>query len=248
MGTASSKLHGESNASAGKTSGKWYLWLGWTGATFGGWLTAIPTTYAIIVILMFGEMAVRCPGGYPDYCFRESLSIEDAQLLIGMSGMLGGMMGILIGLASGLAQWLFLRKRISKAGWWISSNAIGAAIVCALIWTGFASMTWNELVETSGAYHPGIVIVCGALSGAATGLIQWLMLRRIILRVAWWILMSIMIWTSALSVSIYLFLDAMNPETGVLANLLIFGALVGMTSGIGLVKVLQDTTPAIRED
>jgi len=61
-----------------------------------------------------------------------------------------------LGAGSGIAQWLFLRRRLHWAGWWI--------IISALAWT-------TGLTVFSG------VLLSGAMVGAMTGIALDLLLR-----------------------------------------------------------------------
>ena len=119
----------------------------------------------------------------------------------GLSGSLGSIQvgyvgGMTVGAAgAGMLQWLVLRQRIDRAGWWVLATALASAIVGALIvavgvgggrnW----NLTWSA--------DPGRVVVGLAgmgLFGAALGALQWLVLRRRIARAGWWVLAGGMGW------------------------------------------------------
>jgi hypothetical protein len=83
---------------------------------------------------------------------------------------LGGMM-------MGLGQWLMLRRRVRRTGWWILATALAWP---AAIW---ASWGLEGLVGNWGGWYPGWAVI-----GAVVGLAQWLVLLR---RVRWsglWVL------------------------------------------------------------
>ena len=79
----------------------------------------------------------------------------------------------------GMAQWLVLRARIRRAGWWIIASAVGWVVGLAVITVASPS--------AAGA-------VFGAVLGATTGTAQWLVLRLSVYQAGWWIVISILGW------------------------------------------------------
>jgi hypothetical protein len=67
----------------------------WVVATVGGWL--------------LGVFLIRIPGwlGWTNPLFSPGLAL------------------IVMGLSIGVGQWLLLRRRLSRAGWWIGANIVG---------------------------------------------------------------------------------------------------------------------------
>jgi len=101
------------------------------------------------------------------------------------------------GLTIGIAQWLVLRRRISKAGWWIAASTIGFATAFVLI------MAAPPAMKRAIPSHLLFYVPWAAL-GAVSGVLQWLVLQRQLSRSIWWIpastLASIVggeLWTSA---------------------------------------------------
>jgi hypothetical protein len=80
-----------------------------------------------------------------------------------------------VGLLAGIAQWLVLRKRVERSGWWVLASALGWAagrtVAGALIW-----------VEA----RAGV--------GLVVGIAQWLLLRKQVERSGWWVLASALGW------------------------------------------------------
>lgn len=70
---------------------------GWVAATFGGWVLGM------LLIVISGR-----------------LTWMDASTTLGLD-----IIFILIGFSIGAAQWLLLRKRLPRAGWWIVANILG---------------------------------------------------------------------------------------------------------------------------
>lgn len=89
-----------------------------------------------------------------------------------------------IGLTIGIAQWVVLRSRIPNAYWWILATAAGW-IAGRLIALGLFPLEYG--------------ILAGAAIGAGVGSFQWLILRRHVQRAYWWIIMSILGWTWAMT-------------------------------------------------
>lgn len=68
----------------------------------------------------------------------------------------------LLGAAVGLAQWLFLRRVIPRAGWWVLVNALGFASIAVV------GRSFNSFLELAVLLLPGII--------SGTGL--WLLMRQ----------------------------------------------------------------------
>ncbi len=113
----------------------------------------------------------------------------------GLSGTLGSIQagyvgGMTVGATgAGMLQWLVLRQRIDRAGWWVLATVLASAGVGALIVAlGFVGgrawgATWSA--------DPGRVV--GGLAGmgffgTVLGALQWLVLRRQVARAGWWVL------------------------------------------------------------
>ena len=76
----------------------------------------------------------------------------------------------LMGAVPGILQWLFLRQRVSKAGWWLLASSVGM-VGCG--WT-FMRLTRGADVDVALGGAAG-----GAIYGALTGVVlQWLLQSR----------------------------------------------------------------------
>ena len=76
----------------------------WVPATVAGWLLGI-----LLV-------------GLPGWLGRTNTPINDQDLIF-----------LVMGLAIGTAQWLLLRRRLARAGWWIAANALGWLLLGLII-------------------------------------------------------------------------------------------------------------------
>ena len=119
----------------------------------------------------------------------------------GLSGALGSIQagyvgGMTVGATgAGMLQWLVLRQRMDRAGWWVLATALASAGVGALIVAVGSSggRGWN----VTWSADPGRVVVGLAgmsLFGTVLGTLQWLVLRRRIARAGWWVLAGGMGW------------------------------------------------------
>lgn len=69
-----------------------------------------------------------------------------------------------VGTATGLAQWLVLRQRVSRAGWWILASALGWGLVRPIVGEVFVG-----LLE---------LLIIGAVPAVVTGFaLRWLLTR-----------------------------------------------------------------------
>ena len=120
---------------------------------------------------------------------------------------------VVIGAVIGIAQWLVLRRLVSRAGWWILASTVGWAVGAAVVTLVFPP-------------QPGVL--AGAVLGAMTGLAQWFVLRRWVRQAGWWVLISALGWAIGL--------------IGVLGASLA-GAVVGAVTGIALELLLRHPHP-----
>ena len=91
--------------------------------------------------------------------------------------------GAVIGISVGIGQWLALKGRINRAGWWILASIIGFAV---------GKVVGDVFAEAvSGAVGFGL---SGAAIGASVGIAQWFVLRRHVVRAERWVLASVVAW------------------------------------------------------
>ena len=88
------------------------------------------------------------------------------------------------GFGIGILQWFNLQSRLPKAWRWIVASGLG----WALAWT-FSYLALPVELE----------ILAGSVFGTAVGIAQWLILRREVHWSGWWIVASIVGWTTGLT-------------------------------------------------
>jgi hypothetical protein len=141
---------------------------------------------------------------------------------------------ILLGLGVGVLQWLVLRKRVSRAGWWVLASAAGGTLLFQNVFEG---IYWS--LEGFGALLSWIGVV--ALGGAVTGTLQWLVLRGQVSRAGWWILASTVGWV--LSAIVTGSIPWGVDDGSGFAALVVIGAVMGALTGAALVWLLRQPVP-----
>lgn len=95
--------------------------------------------------------------------------------------------GMVLGTGVGMMQWLVLRRRVTKAGWWIPASAFGGLVLIA---AGSGSYLIPKESLSGALAATGILVAGGPLMGA----LQWLVLRNKVGRAGWWIVASTAGW------------------------------------------------------
>src|SRR5574342_656169 len=95
-----------------------------------------------------------------------------------------GIPGIISGVAVAGFQWAVLYKRIPNAWRW--------AVVSSLAW-----ILGYILFVVFFAANLGFLV--GPLVGGTVGIAQWLLLRKIVDWAGWWVIISILAWTTGLT-------------------------------------------------
>lgn len=121
---------------------------------------------------------------------------------------------VIAGLAVAAMQWAVLQGRIKNAWRWGIFSTIG--------WIGGYILFVTLLSAELG-------ILLGPVLGLAVGIPQWLILKKEVDWAGWWIIMSIIGWTTGLTI---------------LPGLLTSGALPGAWTGLTLVLLFQYSTPS----
>lgn len=114
-----------------------------------------------------------------------------------------------IGFGLGVLQWFVLQHRIRKAWRWILVTAAG--------WSAGAALTFFFVPD-------GMDFLVGIVVGLAIGVAQWMILRREVHWSAWWIVISIVGWTTGMAL---------------LPGLILTGVMVGAVTGIALELLLR---------
>ena len=90
---------------------------------------------------------------------------------------------IISGVLIAALQWAVLFKRIQKAWQWIVLSTLG----------------WIGGYIFSVLFLPNMSLLVGPMLGGAVGVMQWLLLRKEVHWAGWWILISILAWTTGLT-------------------------------------------------
>ncbi len=114
-----------------------------------------------------------------------------------------------IGVALGILQWLTLQHRFKNAWTWILATTAG--------WVVGASLTmWMVPARQD--------FLAGSIIGLSVGIAQWLVLRREVHWSFWWIVISIVGWTTGMAL---------------LPGVMLTGVMAGAVTGIALVLLIQ---------
>jgi hypothetical protein len=141
-------------------------------------------------------------------------------------------LGIVMGATGGYFQWVVLRERIAGAGLWGLASALGFGLAIGAV---IASGT-DENFAVAG-------LLMAAIFGAASGILQWLILRRKVPRAGRWLLANLLgslVGMIAIPIAGILF-DVGNWDLGVMIFGLGFGAGNGAITGAALVWLLHQS-------
>jgi len=139
----------------------WMLWLQWVLAGILGWVVS-------------GAIA-----GYV-YTAMEARLGDIAAAITGL---------YVLGVTVGVAQWLVLRRCMTRTGWWVLASTIGTAV------GAYWSVRFELLDLYVGPLYVGRrieldALLSGAAFGGLLGVLQWLVLLWRVKRAYWWILAS----------------------------------------------------------
>ena len=143
--------------------------------------------------------------------------------------------GVVVGVTvAGVLQWLVLRQRMARAAWWIVASLVSGLVAGGVIYGvgGDAGFT----AEVATDLDVGWVVEAG-LYGAVLGVLQWLVLRGQVALSGLWVLASIVGWVVGDPVCSSLM------DFGAL-SWVVFGAVYGAITGIALVWMLRQPSPA----
>jgi hypothetical protein len=147
-------------------------------------------------------------------------------------------LGILMGATGGYFQWVVLRERIAGAGLWPVASALGLGLAISTL----AIANISENYAMAGLLFASIIAV-------VSGIPQWLILRRKVLRAGWWLLANLL---GSLVGAIGIVMGAAIGEAGnwglaAMTFGLAFGAGNGAITGAALVWLLRRSASSIFE-
>jgi hypothetical protein len=142
-------------------------WRTWALATALGagvaWLMGIiPST-----LFAFGEAAAETAASAP------APEIPDAVQYLLAAGL-----GLAAGPILGFGQWIVLRRRIERAGWWIVGNALGWMAAMPLTFVAPGLLPAGPIPWWAVPLLIGTVLLAGAVVGVIHGVALVLLLRR----------------------------------------------------------------------
>jgi predicted lysophospholipase L1 biosynthesis ABC-type transport system permease subunit len=134
--------------------------------------------------------------------------------LIG-SSFFNGIPVVISGVAVAGLQWAVLHKRIQKAWRWAILSSLGWIIGYILLVIFFPAV---------------MVLLIGPVLGGITGVAQWFLLKKEVELAGWWIVISILAWTTGLTL---------------MPGFLTSGALPGALTGFTLVILFRYSSSRI---
>ena len=140
-----------------------------------------------------------------------------------------------------LAQWLVLRRHISRAGWWVLATILGMAVGGVV---GIATGVSRQVALAWAVGDGSDVVRTGATLGAAVGTAQWLFLRQHFAEAGWWIPASIASWTAGAVAGLSIVGDCAE-FVRCFVGWASFGAIIGAVSGLMLLWLMTRPTSQI---
>lgn len=194
----------------------WKFWFWWLLATTAGWMAGL-------VVL--------------------TLLPQTTATLVARPALVEGTLLTLSGTLSSVLQWLVLRRHIHRAGWWVPASAAGwiGGFALFLLLAVISVFTAEMSTATTGLLlRFSLGAMAGAGVGAATGVLQWLVLRRQIHRAGGWVVVNIVAWLLG-------FAGLVLASQSTSVTFLIVGTLVGVVAGgiTGAALVLLWRSPPI---
>jgi hypothetical protein len=152
--------------------------------------------------------------------------------------------GVGEGSVLGFAQWLVLRRYIRKMTRreWVLATGIAAGVAWII---GMLPSTFGDIIAVDSVVLVGGAVVLGTVLVASIGFAQWVVLRRHIRNVGWWVPANALAWVVGVAVPFggLALVPEGSPMTvwavvGVVSGLLM-GAVVGAITGLALVRLLR---------
>ena len=175
----------------------WGFWVWWVLATFVGSVVGVVVGVAVLGPVL-GAVGLAGAGVMQWLVLRQQLSQSGWWILASSVGLaIGLVVGVavsaaggddaaaavvslaVLGVSVGIAQWLVLRRQVSRAGWWILVNVVGLAVGLAATLVVFGVGDGNGGGAVTGALQDAIFgAVIGAVVGAITGGVMVWLLRQ----------------------------------------------------------------------
>jgi hypothetical protein len=214
-----------------KTRIGWGFWLRWTIATTVGLFVGLAIG-GLIFIVAFGPVFVSGWYGTPIDFYGTPISGGLGAVLCFGGPVVGS---LVVGALIGSFQWLVLRKHAIHR--WVLAT-IGGVGAAELVVAGLSVFRFAVSPELAFLF---IMVPFPAL----IGVMQWLVLRRLVSNAGWWVPANIVGFIVAICVPLALVLTGVmeGPDTGLLVSILGL-PLYGATTGGVLVRLLRQPVPA----
>ena len=147
----------------------WDFWLQWVLASIFGYGIGAGIGNAVLALIP----PIACTQSFSNSLIERLMNIRcilpalDLALLV-----------VMLGLAGGFVQWLVLRRRIARAGWWVPASGLGFPIALVIALGAGMSLGGNSIAAP---------MLLGVVFGILSGIMPWLILRRRLARAGWWI-------------------------------------------------------------
>jgi hypothetical protein len=131
----------------------------------------------------------------------------------------------------GLLQWLVLRTRFSRSGWWVLATMLGLLVGVALdlglarLYTRISGESWNW------DYLPGLLLLY-LLIGLCLALAQLIVIQRHLTKKSMWLLLNLLGWL-ALGLIVGKSIDRTS-------DMIALGSIPAVFSGLGLLWFTQE--------
>ncbi|MBI4785924.1 MAG: hypothetical protein HY782_02625 [Chloroflexi bacterium] len=186
----------------------WKFWLSWVLASMAGVMVYILTFHIVLPIL--GTVVLRVASSWMMWL---ALAVFVPQV-------------IGLGAAIGVAQWLVLRKYLTRTRNWTLATLVGHSLSFVVPQTFHV---WEEGVAPF------------LFSGVALGLLQWLVLRGQVANGMWWIAITLAAWILAYAASRFAYVTGLYFGLFQLVTVVLVSATVG---GVGIIWLLRRSTLA----
>ena len=137
-----------------------------------------------------------------------------------------------------LGQWLVLRPRLARAGWWVLVTPVGLGLggfaAVLGIWIGSDSFGWPDV---------SLGLLATLLIGTPLGLLQWLVLRGQMRRALWWLPVT-EVATIGIGVLFLWRCLMVFPELRAALGGVVAGAVYGAVTGAALAVLLPHPVQA----
>ncbi|MCP4412783.1 MAG: hypothetical protein GY808_09490 [Gammaproteobacteria bacterium] len=152
--------------------------------------------------------------------------------------------GITCGGIIGITQWLVLRLYIKQVSWWILATSLGWTIGWIVI--DVIINNYSRIIVDDWSTFIAFIVTFGVTLGFIIGLMQWMVLKRLVAKSIWWIIGSILSNVVSSSIGFYvahlLSKDVKDPMVGLpifwLSFFAVFGSIYAISTGTLLTWLL----------